>query len=318
VNLSAFVARRDALRLSRPELVDRSELNLYGALAPDFPRILPSVERDAQYRCHVSELYLTHLGLDGRHGAHVSHGVRRSLGAIFGLLASRQARVGLPGDVYPVYLQLAEAAGLNVVTYFARDGLPALDELDALVICDPLKPWGGTPAVDHARRLTEWARADERRMLLVDSAYAPKMTSVARSMLLDDVAIVLVSLSKGWLVPDHVGLCVTPQRWTSDVRNAFACLSKDEERLRIGYAALTEHVARPERVAARLGSLGSALDAWARRLPELRASPHDGYFAVSSLDFNALLELGVLAVPGTVFGGPAEVSVLSSLPPVVR
>lgn len=312
----AFLSLRDAWRDKRPELVDLAELNVYRSLAPMFAAIEPSIHPEAPYRCHVAERFLSHLGLDAwlKSRTQVSHGVRRSLRALFGWLASRNARVGIPDDVYPVYLQLAEDAGVQVVRFPAREGLPPLEALDALLLCEPLKPWGRTPGSEETEAVERWVRAEpDRRVLLIDSAYATPPTAWTQRLIHEDLAFVLASLSKGWLLPDHVGLCITPSRWRQDARAVFAPLPKDERKLRIGYAALTEHASRPRQVSELLAERAHALDAFTARRPELRSSPCVGYFATSRCSFDELLEQGVLGVPASVFGGPARVSILSSL-----
>lgn len=318
MNYESFLALREELLKTRPDLVDLAELNLYRSLVPHFPPIHPSTHHEAPYRCHVAERFLAQLELDDtlKPRTQVSHGVRRSLRALFGLLASRGAKVGVPNDVYPVYQQLAADAGVDMAPYAARSGLPALealDELEALLVCEPLKPWGTALTSNDADRLTAWVREKPTRMLLVDSAYATPPTEQTRRLLHNDVAVLLASLSKGWLIPDHAGLCIVPSRWQRDAREVFAQLPKDERRLRIGYAALTEHSSRALEVTAFLAKRAQTLDALTLSRPELRASRCMGYFAIAERSFDELVHLGVLAAPASVFGGPAHLSILSSL-----
>ncbi len=322
MKLEGFLQLRAEIKATRPELLDLSELNLYRTLAPRFPAIEPSTHAQAPYRCHLAERYLAHLGLsrDLKPNTLVSHGVRRSLKALFTLLAARGQTVGVPDDVYPVYGQLAAEAGALVVPWSARHGLPGddvLNTLDALLICDPLKPWGTTIGESDAARLSRWTKQDERRMLLVDSAYATPPSALALQLVHEQSAALLVSLAKGWLIPDHAGLCIVPSRFQRAGREAFAALPKDEIRLRIGYAALTEHADRVLGVQQSLAELATRLDALTARRPELAASKCVGYFATSTRSFADLLAQGVLAVPASVFGAPGGTAgcVLSSLHP---
>lgn len=315
MNHDDFLVRRNHLRASRPELIDLSELNLYRSLAPHFGPIEPSTHAEAPWRCHVAERYLEVLDLPAqlKSRAQVSHGVRRSLRALFGLLARRDAVVGVPGDVYPVYLQLAAEAGVTVSAYQARLGLPDLAGLDAVLVCDPLKPWGGQLSAAEGARLTSWVQADASRLVIIDSAYATPPNPVALQLMHAQLAVLLVSLSKGWLVPDHAGLCLVPEAWQRATREAFSQLPKDEVKVRVGYAALTTHVARPRAVAEVLKSRAARLDEFAAARPALRAERCIGYFAVSACSFDDLLAQGVLGVPASVFGGPESLTVLSSL-----
>lgn len=312
----AFQALRSELRRTRPQLLDLAETNLYRSLA--LPSIPPSQHPEAPYRCHLAERFLVWLELPAelRSRAQISHGVRRSLAALLELLATRGARVGMPSDVYPVYLQLAAQAGVQLVRYAAREGLPALDELDALLVCEPLKPWGRSLDAASVDALERWALADPARLLVIDSAYAMPPTSGVRRLIEADAAAVSVSLSKGWLLPDHAGLCLVPTHWREPVREAFGRLAKDELKLRIAHAALREHAERPREVAARLAARAEWLDAITGARPELAASRCVGYFASAAASFEQLLACDVLAIPATVFGGPPELSVLSALEPV--
>lgn len=103
-----------------------------------------------------------------------------------------------------------------------------------------------------------------------------------------------------------------PERF-QEARDAFAKLPKDEPRLRIAYAALTEHASRPREVGAILGERARRLDALTGARPDLGASRCIGYFAISARSFRELLDLGILDVPAPVFGGPEDLCVLSSL-----
>lgn len=107
--------------------------------------------------------------------------------------------------------------------------------------------------------LERWALADPQRLLVIDSAYAMPPTSGVRRLIEADAAAVSVSLSKGWLLPDHAGLCLVPTRWREPVRETFGRLAKDELKLRIAYAARTRRATPrgrgPARGAADRGTL---------------------------------------------------------------
>lgn len=307
---------RSEQRALDPSLVDRGELDLYRSLGPSFEPIAPSEHEQAPYRCHIAERLLDRLELDPslKSRSLVTHGVRRSLAALFSMYAGRGARVAIPGDVYPTYLSLASNASLAPSTYEARLGLPSqLDAVDALLVCSPLKPWGGD---GHVERAIEWARADRRRTLLIDAVYATPPSRVVLDAASRGDAVLLTSLSKGWLIPDRAGLCLVPESMMKATREAFAALDKDATKLRVAFAALTEHRSRPERVTSMLRARAAELDAWTRAHPEVEAAPCEGYFAVSSKSASELRAVGIIAIPASVFGGPATKSVLSSLEPV--
>jgi histidinol-phosphate/aromatic aminotransferase/cobyric acid decarboxylase-like protein len=302
-----FLQLRAQLKRERPGLLDCAELNVYRSLRPHFGAIAPSTHAEAPYRCHLAERFLAqlHLPAEWKARTHVSHGVRRSLKALFTVFAKEKLRVAVPADVYPVYLQLAAEAGLRVTTF---EGAPtALEALDVVLLCEPSKPWGTT--LDA----TPWLKW--KGLVVLDSAYATPPTSGALRLLHAGRAMLLCSLSKGWLIPDHGGVCIVPPEWFERTRAAFTSLEKDVEKLRVAYAALTEHAQRPLAVAKVLAARARLLDELTGARPELRASRCVGYFATSARSFEELLGLGVLGVPARVFGSTRDVSVLSSLEP---
>lgn len=304
-DFAAFSSRRSRVLATRPAVLDLSDTNLYRALA--FPPIPPSTHAEAPYRCHLAERFLDRLGLPQalKPRTSISHGVRRSLAAIFAWLAAEGKTVGIPGDVYPVYLDLARQAG---VRHLCWDTRPPLDEVDALLVCEPAKPWGHALSSEAADALIRWGR-----WVFLDSAYATPPTEQALRLVDAGVGVLLASLSKGWLLPDHGGLCLAPAPLALHLRPHFQALPKDEGKLRIAYAALTEHPQRPDQVAARLAAAAARLDALSRARPELRIGPTRGYFAVSERSAAELLEDGVLALPASVFGSTSGGSVVTSL-----
>lgn len=311
----AFTTLRQRLRAERPGLVDCGELNLYRSLAGSmrFPPIAPSSHAEAPYRCHLAERFLAHLQLpaEWKSRTHVTHGVRRSLRALFEVFARDGLRVAIPSDVYPVYLQLAREAGVTFTTFtrFPQE----LEACDAVLVCEPAKPWGTTLTADQLTRLSR-----SGKLVVLDSAYATPPTRGALQLVNDGSAMLLSSLSKGWLIPDHGGVCITPPGdWFERTRGAFTALPKDTQKLRIAYAALTEHATRPHDVAAELAARARLLDELTAARPELNATQVHGYFAVSARTFDELLELGVLGVPASVFGSTEPLTILSSLEPAL-
>lgn len=310
-----FVQLRERLRQTRPEIIDCAQLNLYRSLAPRFAAIAASEHLEAPYRCHLAERFLAHLQLpaEWKSRTHVTHGVRRSLAALFQVFARDGMRVTIPADVYPVYLDLARASGVAFTT-FTR--FPSeLEASDAVLFCEPAKPWGTTLDAEQLARLLAWSR-ERGGLVLLDSAYATPPTSGAMQLVHEGAAMLLASLSKGWLIPDHGGICITPSRqWFERTRPTFTALPKDEQKLRVAYAALTDHAQRPQQVADELTARARMLDELTTTRPEINATRVQGYFAVSTRTFDELLGLGVLGVPVSVFGSNGNLTILSSLDP---
>ncbi|MBL8915216.1 MAG: aminotransferase class I/II-fold pyridoxal phosphate-dependent enzyme [Archangium sp.] len=310
-----FLELRERLRTSRPGLIDCAQLNVYRSLAARFPAIAPSEHKEAPYRCHLAERFLAHLQLpaEWKSRTHVTHGVRRSLAALFQVFARDGVRVAIPADVYPVYVQLARDSGVRFTTFTKFPS--ELEACDAVLFCEPAKPWGSTLNADQLARLLAWSRA-KRGLVLLDSAYATPPTSGAMQLVHEGAAMLLASLSKGWLIPDHGGICITPPgEWFERTRATFTALPKDAQKLRIAFAALTEHAQRPTQVGEALSARARVLDELTTMRPELNTTRVQGYFAVSTRSFDELLGLGVLGVPASVFGSTERLTILSSLEP---
>jgi histidinol-phosphate/aromatic aminotransferase/cobyric acid decarboxylase-like protein len=304
--------------------LDCGQTNVYRALAQRDPEqfglIAPSQDPQASYRCHLAEQFRHYLGLDDIAYASrclISHGVRHSLSLIFSSLAAQtDTTLILPRDVYPVYAQLAQQAGIDFDGYEARTGLP-WHRLNTtrdwtLLVCDPLKPWGSYLGIQEIDRLVQVA-IQQGGTLLIDAAYDIHLAPIWRDHLDADAPIAfLASLSKGWLLPGHGGLVVTSDFLANTWREVFQSAEKDLTKFQVAFAALSEHRTRIVQVSKTVGLLrGTLVNAMKdRRIP---LSQHAGYFAISPLSCSALWEQGVLGIPPLVFGSSYTGSVLSAL-----
>ena len=203
MNLEIFLERRNIMRKSRPDLKDFSEMNLYRSLRyfdPEkFGPIQPSENSESVYRCHLGEKFnflFDFLPVEEKHRILVSHGVRRSLFALFSILARKNNSVCIPGDVYPVYLDLARQSGVRYELWESFSGLPEnLDCFDALLICEPNKPWGKNLTAADFQKLNSWVEDNPDRMLIIDSAYALPPNPAVLDLVRRNLAILLVFLS---------------------------------------------------------------------------------------------------------------------------
>lgn len=322
---SAWRARRSG----QDGWLDAAEHNIYASLPLGFPGrfepIEPSGEPAAQYRCHVGELFVGRWGLPDSEKARLSvcEGVRGALASMFGGLARSGVKALLPSDVYPVYLALAKEARLEFETYEARRGDWAWDGLDledfgAVLVCDPLKPWGGSLGVSMGARLSAWAAADPAgRVAIIDAAYGIDVSGWTRSALESGTAMVIASLSKGWLEPLAAGVALSPQAWAERARGWIGARPKNEGRLRVAYQALARHADRPGEVAAAIGQREIIMaEALAERAgPGLDLKPA-GYFWTSPMPSSWWAKRGVLAMPASVYGSEEPCSLVSMLAPV--
>lgn len=301
---------------------DFSESNLYAALPLVCPELAPlrtaSALPKSAHRCHIAESFLSALGLDqaarGRCG--ISRGVRESLGVLFRAAKRVGARVAIPSDVYPTYRSLAEFAGISEasVAWSARDGdIDAAKHADWILVCDPIKPWGGKSSEMAALELANWAEASEGRLLIADLAYDNHYESQFLKLARRGQACVLTSLSKGWLSPWVCGICIWPSAAPAGLRDDFAKLRKDERLLREAFHCLENLPERPKEVSSACMSLaGDAIKA----IPEefTKGSNFEGYFMTCDRSWKAALASDLLTLPASVFGSVKPGCVFSCLP----
>ena len=323
LNFKEFVAYRSELRESR-EVLDMSETNLYASLPQSFPGrfdpLVLSLNTKAAYRCHLTELFLDRWSFSQSMKARCSatRGVRASLAGVFEVMAKKNAVCMIPRDVYPAYEELAAVAGVKIKTYKAKEGLPSEEDLEGcsmILVCDPLKPWGGDLSLDQAKELRAWAQADTKeRLVVIDSAYNIDWTPEAKKMVEEGVAMGLCSVSKGWLSPWTAGLAISPEEWAPVMREVLGAQKKDAEALAKGYAALDKYDQRPKEVEKAINVLANEA-CKAIKTKGLTVNPW-GYFATSEDSAEEWLNRGILVLPASVFGSKSKSSILSVLKPI--
>jgi aspartate/methionine/tyrosine aminotransferase len=312
MNFLEFQQWRSQQILASPGLLDAGETNLYrtlSALGAQYTPILPSTDPHALYRCHLAERFSDALIGDAslKKNLLITEGVRHGLG----LLAPGIAQLIVPSDVYPLYQQLSPAR-----TYDARAGLP-WEILRAckkwhLLVCDPLKPWGGEISPAQWDELSSLAQ-QQQGTILVDGAYRMRPSAACMHLALQtDRVLFLGSLSKGWLMPGVAGFVLGSSQALDPWRRLLAGAAKDGVKVACGYRALTDYPKRPACVQDAITS-ASAQAVKALHGRGLEGVRFNGYFAYVPLSNEKLLERGVLAVPPSVFGSEASGSVISSL-----
>lgn len=323
MSFEQYSVERRALS-GNPSLIDMGEHNLYGSLSLSFPgrfpMIAPSDDPKAQYRCHVAELFLERWGLPAgeKSRATVCEGVRAALRAIFSMLAAEGKSILIPSDVYPEYLRLAAQSGIRTRFYEARAGAPSMEELaavDSALVCDPLKPWGGHLGRQESARLAAWAmEKPSERLLIADCAYGMDDVGAGSDWRDGAQALVLSSLSKGWLAPRKAGCAMAPLAWADRVREAIGLMGKSHEGLRQAYACLSSHSKRPAAVALAVAERAAdAAEIVGARTEGLSLA---GYFFRSKQPASAWLAQGIIAIPCSVFGSGSSESFLSVLAPL--
>ena len=295
--------RRQWLK-ANPKGVDAADTRVYD-WSERFTQNRPVFVEKSQYRCHLAEEYLNWLALDeiGKTNILISSGVRHSLG----IMLKQTGSWIRPNDVYPEYGKIEMACGAQAMTYSARAGLPweMLENSRGwnLLICDPLKPWGGQLDTQKYRRLLSTALR-QNGMIWVDGAYAKRPHPAVIEAIVEDLPVIwLGSLSKGWLKPWILGAVLGHPNVLGQWRVAFQNEKKDTDKLAFAWDLLTNHPQRPEEVEeicrqARIKLLGE-LDA--RGVGMGVSDPGHGYMLRHELPASKLIEDGILALPGSIF-----------------
>lgn len=275
------------------------------ALAPEVPPEPPV--REARELEHVwrEAFHLPRSGPAADARVVLGRGVRDLLKGLFQRFAREGRVLHAPSDVYPVYHVLAAGAGLTVRPFPTVPGpvlpsAPPLEQPEVLLLPEPLMPLGRSLSQEETRALEDWLRADSRRLVVLDAVYtfAPRFSAATERLLQTGQVVLLHSLAKGHLSPDLAGFALVPEA----VAQGLAVEALDTAALRRASFLLEHHPDMPARVQARFDAH------WGRVRETLGTPPFDipptGYFSTTALGFEALLERGWLAVPGSVFGPP--------------
>ncbi|MFF4341018.1 aminotransferase class I/II-fold pyridoxal phosphate-dependent enzyme [Kitasatospora sp. NPDC001540] len=314
-----------------PSLLDAAETNLYRALAPLGPQPPGGDGARTVYRCDLARTWLRRYGLPEQWSrrALVSRGVRHGLELLLRHLHEIGARLWLPADVYPVYFELARAAGTAPDSYptlpapVLPQAPPDGERPEYLLLANPSKPLGRYLTDPECAELAAWLQQSPHRRLLIDTVYdldAP-FAPGTRRLLETGRAVLLHSVTKGWLQPRTFGIVLLPEADAdSAVVGAFRADPPSQEQLRFAERLLTEHADTPRQVGAALADraerLLAALPAAVRaQIPAAaRTSFGNYFFPVDTPAETLLAEHGLLALPATAFGDtPWGGSVLTSL-----
>jgi aspartate/methionine/tyrosine aminotransferase len=243
---------------------------------------------------------------------------------IFQDLARRESTVWLPGDVYPVYLTLAGDAGLRTRLYptLPEPSFPAGepgDGIDHLLVANPLKPLGRYLTQAEVAAFTKWLDTSPSRRILVDCVYdlGDRFHDSTRQLQASGRAILLHSVTKGWLWPRTFGVALVPD---GEFEASFRAEPPSRDQLCLARWLLSIDATRPGRVAKALQSRARILadrmpGAVRRRLVgDLGGSFPGCYFFPVEMGAEELLEgHEILAIPASAFGSKWPGSILTSL-----
>jgi len=327
MNFQEFIAWSAAVR--EPDVVRACETRISGAFADLRPALEPVEPPRKLHRCDLARAWCELRGLPpaAARTAMISSGVRHALSLLFAHMAAAGRRLALPTDVYPVYWDLARAAGVSTigVPTFPELAIDALldratrAEVAALVLPDPLKLHGRRLTLAERAELVAWLRRDPHRRLVLDGVYAfgRRLDRDTLELLDTGQVLYLDSLSKGWLHARVFGVAHLPARDFDHLGPLFRAAAPTQTDLHLAARLLHDHAEFPT-------ALVAAIDARRRatidllRARGLAPFPVDsGYFVGVEGDAGELLRTHrIVLIPGSVFGEPQRpVALASALPP---
>ena len=306
------------------DVIDLTNCSMVDALQPWRPAPPELVLPANAHRCHLAEHWLNVFGLppEWKKQALVCKGVRHSLGLLCKGWAETNSKVLMPYDVYPVYLETAQSAGVTLETYQTWPTTPDVyPDADVLLITNPLKPRGTSLTTPELDAVKTWLAKDASRRVVVDAVYtfSTHLDQSTLTLFETGQAIVLHSLSKGWAYPLVMGVALVP---TSDVERWAPMFRADGPalpQLCLAEALLTQAPHTPESFSRvlTLGQLELEALCSIKGVPLLKgqAGLARYHFLVPMEWMELLITTGVLGMPLSIFGSnKPEVSVITSLP----
>jgi len=277
------------------------------------------------HRCHLATEWAARFDLPPELSSRalISCGVRDSLALLFRHYAGEKARLWLPADTYPVYGELARAAGLVPLEFVTLpepawpDTLPD-PRTELLVITNPLKPLGRWLPPGDVSALTAWLDASPHRRLLLDTVYTfeTRFHPATLMLLATQQTILLHSLTKGWLHPRLFGVALVPESDTAALAPVFRAQPPPQSNLARARELMAQQPGMPASIARELDLAQSRLlSTIPQDLTPPTTADAPGYFTPVAGRWQDILDGGnVLGLPATVFGSKCEdITILSSL-----
>jgi len=329
MNFAAFQIWREQRLHADSSLLDCAETNLYRSLASLQPKPEFSNTDRSVHRCDLAHAWLSRYGFSAEHSrrALICRGVRHALSLIFRELARGNATLWVPCDVYPVYIELARAAGIEprVFVTLPEPKIPTTHTgggVEYLLVSNPWKPLGRFLTDGECSVLIKWLNVSPDRRLLLDCVYDFGVPFHTTTQMLQGTGrtILLHSITKGWLWPKTFGVALMSEGH-SQLESAFRDDSPAPDQLRLAQSVLSAYTNCPSQVVTSLqhrsNNLFSVLpDSIVDALLTNAAhtSPGCYFFSVGIGIEELLLKHSLIAIPGTVFGATSwDGSILTSL-----
>lgn len=323
-----FMQRKTQLiEASQAPVLDLTECNVVRALGHlwgEHKLVLP----EKAHRCHLAEWWLEvqDLPASWKTRALVCSGVRNALQLLTKGWAAEGLKVAMPRDVYPVYLDIAAQAGLEPHTFETYPAMPEkLPTADVLLITNPLKPRAAVLSKEEISTIKLWLQQSTERRVVIDAVYTMNGSFEPGTLALYETgqAVVLHSLSKGWLSPLVMGVALLPEtdiaRWTP----AFRAACPPQEALTQAQALLTQAPQFPSVLSTTLAEGALQLNALLqqRGIETVACDPSlPRYHFLIALPWEQLFrDYRILGLPLSVFGSSRrDMTVLTSLSLLAR
>lgn len=328
MNFLAFKEWREECLRANPEALDCGETNLYRSLASMQPESGVSNTSNIIHRCDVASKWLSRYGFSESlsRRALVCRGIRHALNLIFRKLARDGALIWIPSDVYPVYSELALGEGLEWRAFptLPQPRLPRRKNTgrpELLLLANPWKPLGRFLNDHECERLMDWLDASRHRCLLIDSVYdlGVPFHGTTRALVQTERAILLHSVTKGWLCPKTFGVALIPEAQLQ-LGPDFRSDPPSQEQLALATKLLSDDADMPNKVVAALrnrkdnlvGTLPASVSKFILK-DRCALAPGCYFFPVNVRADSLLQRHGIVGVPASVFGAKWNGTILSSL-----
>lgn len=328
MNFAAFQLWREQCLRSNPDALDCAETNLYRSLALLQPKPNENGADRPIHRCDLARAWLTRYGFpesDSRR-ALVCRGVRHALSLIFNEMAQDKARLWMPGDVYPAYLDLARAAGITPQTFqtLPQPEIPQTRNdgyTEYLLVANPWKPLGRFLADQECNALMDWLDTSPNRYVLVDCVYDLDVPFHVTTWKLMQTgrAILFHSITKGWLWPKTFGVALLCEA-RPQLESAFRNDPPTQDQLRLAEKLFSHDVKLPGQIATALANRKQRLLAGlptsvakSLLIDPVDQTPGCYFFPVGFQTKELLLQHGIIAIPASAFGADWAGSILTSL-----
>lgn len=317
MDFNEYKIYREKKILENNDLIDLGNNNLYEF----FSKIKQDLEKSPEYcsfnsmnvkyyRCHTVEAYLKKLGLPDelKKITGASLGIRQSLVEV---LFKQYQQLIIPKDVYPFYSDNSN----SIYQYQTYGNFELFSNIPdgELLICYPMKPNNRNFSPKEWVNLQSFLKHKTSNRIIFDMVYLTdwKIPQEILELYNTNQVIMLHSLSKTYLIPNCFGIAILPNNDDGlFLYNQFRLINKNEHKLKIAnfYLQNSELIHQYNKnIKNQLFISNSILQ---------RKYGYDfgsGYLLVVNETYISLLAKNILAIPGSVFGGTDDYSIVSSL-----